>query len=190
MRVVVVNAPDPVVSWEEAQAHLRLDGDAEKAVVEGMIAAATAHIDGPSGWLGRAIGMQELEVRFSLCFHGRTLRLPYPPVAELISVKYLGADNVERTADIEDFDLFDGQLGPEGSEWIWLGGSMREDAGRIRYRAGYAEVPAAIKAAVLLMVGDLHRFRSSASDMNITPTSIPMAAGVNDLLQPFRVYAR
>lgn len=188
MRVVVIEQPAPAVTWAEAQVHLRLDGDDEKSLVEGMIAAATAHIDGPTGWLGRAIGAQVLEARFDLLTVGQSLRLPYPPILEMLSVKYLDAAGVEQEADLADFELFGDELAPQGSEWVWLGGSLRREAARIRYRAGYEEVPAPIRAAILMIVGDLHRFRSSASDMNITPTAIPMSATVNDLLQPYRVY--
>ena len=45
MRVVVVTPPVPVVTWEEAEQHLRLDGDVEqKPMVERLIAAATAGV--------------------------------------------------------------------------------------------------------------------------------------------------
>lgn len=64
MRVIVVEPPKPVVTWEEADQHLKLDGDtSQKSFVEGLIAAATAHIDGPDGWLGRALGVQTLEAQ-------------------------------------------------------------------------------------------------------------------------------
>ena len=56
MRVFVVTPPEPVVSIDEAKDHLRVDGDGEDALIEGLVAAATGHIDGPNGWLGRAIG--------------------------------------------------------------------------------------------------------------------------------------
>jgi len=190
MRVVVVIPPDPVVTWDEAKAHLRLDSDDERTIVEGMIAAATAHIDGPNGWLGRAIGVQTLEARFDQWHigHRKRFRLPYPPLLNLVSVRYLDVQEVELSAEVEDFDIFGNEIGPEGSEFVWLGGSMSDDAIRIEYRAGYDVVPAPIKAAILLMVGDLHRFRASASDMNISPTAIPMAATVEAMLQPYRVY--
>lgn len=180
MRVVVVNAPDPVVSWEEAQAHLRLDGDAEKAVVEGMIAAATAHIDGPSGWLGRAIGLQDLEARFDLVGIGSRIRLRYPPVAQLLSVTYLDHDDVEQEADIADFDLYDGELSPIAHRWPWDGGSLRRGAGRVTYRAGYDEVPPTVKTAILLMVGELYSNRELAA--------LDDLGAVGPLLQPYRVY--
>lgn len=188
MRVTVAVPPDPIVTWREAQAHLRLDGDDEKVLVEAMIEAATANIDGPSGWLGHSLGAQELEVRYDTLPHSSSIRVPYGPVMSLVSVKYLDRNDIEHEADLEDFELIGDILVPEGSEWIWVGGSMKPYACRIRYRAGYEVVPAPIKAAILMMVGDMHRFRSTASDMNISPTAIPMSTTVDALLQPYRVY--
>lgn len=188
MRVVVVTAPDPIVTWAEAQAHLRLDGDDERLLVEGMIAAATAHIDGPSGWLGCALGAQVLEARFNAFWANQcSLRLPYPPLLSLVGVTYLDAQGVERTADLEDFEIFGDRIRPEGSDWVWVGGSMREEAYRIQYRAGYEIVPAPIKAAVLLMVGDLFHSRATIA-AGTSMQSVPMSTTVEALLQPYRVY--
>lgn len=75
MRVVVVSPPEPVISFEEAAEHLKLGGNqAERALVEGMIAAATATIDGPDGWLGRSLGAQTLEARFDYATGDRSTK--------------------------------------------------------------------------------------------------------------------
>lgn len=188
MRTVVINPPTPAVTWEDADAHLRLEGDSDQqAYVESLIAAAQAHIDGPSGWLGRAIGVQTLEARFSLPSCG-SIRLPYPPVLELLNVKYLNYAGDEITANLSDFELFGADLGPKGASWPWLGGSMQREAGRLQYRAGYSDVPAPIKAAILLMVGDLFHSRATVAT-GAAMTSVPMTTTVNALLSPYRVYS-
>jgi hypothetical protein len=65
MRVVVITPPAPLVTWPDADKHLKLDGDeTDRDYVQGLIAAATGHIDGPGGWLNRALGEQTLEARF------------------------------------------------------------------------------------------------------------------------------
>ncbi|MAM37496.1 MAG: hypothetical protein CL949_03105 [Erythrobacter sp.] len=199
MRVTVVTPPDPVVTWEEAKTHLRLDGDDEQAFVEGLIAAATAHIDGPSGWLGRAIGLQTLEMCLP-AFGLTSIALDYPPAVDIASIEYVdSAGEIASVAD-DDYELA-GQLLRPAWPRVWPNAQWRgadADVVRIRYRAGYAvnpdadpvvpNIPAPIRAAILLMVGDLYRFRTSASDMNITATSIPMSTTVESLLQPYRVY--
>ena len=187
MRVAAVAPAATAVTWEEAKAHLRLDGEQEKTFVEGLIAAATQHVGGPDGWLGRSIGVQDLEVRLGLPADA-TVRLPLPPIIEIVSVVYLDQSGVEHTVAADSFDLFDGEIERPMAGWPWVNGSQRRDAMRIRYRAGYEAVPAPIKAAILMMVGDMHRFRTSASDISVTPNAIPMSATVDDLLQPYRVY--
>ncbi|MEV4934601.1 hypothetical protein [Sphingobium sp. LSP13-1-1.1] len=181
MRVIVITPPEPVVTWEEADAHLRLAGDEEqKPYVESLIAAATANVDGPAGWLGRALGVQVLEARFSLNVGGPFI-LPYPPVASLVSAKYLDAAGNEQTAENDDFELLGNELVPAGSSWPWEGGSLRREAGRVQYRAGYESVPAPIKTAILLMVSELfHNRELTAGDV---------AKVGEPLLQPYRIYS-
>jgi len=189
MRVVVVTPPAPVVTWEEAQAHLRLDGDDEKTFVESLIAAATGHIDGPDGWLGRSVGVQALEARMS-GFGVGPIRLPFEPILNVVSVHYLDGTGTPVLVDASTYELFGSDLGTAwGKSWPTPGAYRGQaETVRIQYRVGYEEAPAPIKAAILLMVGDLHRFRSTASDMNITPTAIPMSTTVEALLAPYRIY--
>lgn len=192
MRVVVITPPAPVVTWEEAEQHLELDGDTSKQTqVEAMIAAATAHIDGPDGWLGRAIGAQTLELRldhFSGPAHCLEIRLPYPPVIEPLSVKYVGSDGVVQTVDNSTFELLGDRI-VLGFGQSWPSYRYQREAIRVQYRAGYAAIPAPIKAAILLMVGDLFRFRETADSANsATLASVPMSMTVTNLLSPFRVF--
>ncbi|BCI70005.1 hypothetical protein SPKIRA_08350 [Sphingomonas paucimobilis] len=187
MRVFVITPPEPVISWQDVDAHLKLDGDVEQAaLVEGYVAAATGHIDGPDGWLGRSIGVQTLEARCDALTCGNCIRLPFPPVIELVSVSYLDATGVEQMADLDEFEVMGRDLVASGSEWPWIGGSTRREAVRIRYRAGYETIPAPIKAAILLMVGDLYRNRETVSAGAMT--QVPMSTTVENLLAPFRVF--
>ena len=185
MRTFVVTPPAPVVSLDEAKQHLRVSGTGEDALITGYIEAATQTLDGPGGWLGRAIGVQTLEVRFHLLC-GTSIKLPFPPVVSLVSVKYLDAGGVEQTADLADFELLGEEVVPAGSSFAWEGASLRREAVRIQYSAGYATTPAPIKAAILLMVGDLYRFRETASLVQMS--EVPMSTSVEILLAPLRVY--
>ncbi|TCP36545.1 head-tail connector protein [Sphingomonas sp. BK235] len=198
MRVVVVTPPEPVVSLKEAKDHLRVRHSAEDALITGMVAAATQLLDGPAGDFGRALGVQTLEARFGLPPHGAPLRLPYPPLIEVLSISYLDHNNQVVAADLADFIVDGSELTPEGSSFVWEGGSLRSDAVRIRYRAGYPDdtsgdepkstLPAAVRAAILLMVGDLYRNRDTVTP--VQAISIPMSTTVDRLIEPLRVYAR
>lgn len=197
MRTLVVISPDPVVTWEEAKAHLRLDGDDEQALVVRLIAAATAHIDGPNGWLGRALGPQTLEARArGFC---DTISLPYRPIIDVESVHYLDDQGQSQLVDPATYELVGDDLGTAwGQSWptpgVYRGNA---ETVRIRYRAGYAVDPAAntlvhavpepIRAAILLMVGDLWHQRQSFVTGTIS-SAVPMSMTVENLLSPFRVY--
>lgn len=184
MRTVVVVQPQPVVTWAEADAHLRLDGDdLQQAYVESLIAAAMAHVDGPNGILGRSVGAQTLELR-TCGFPRSSLILPYGPVGTIESVKYLDLAGVEQTLDEGLFELTGDVLRlAHGQAWP----SPRGDAEcvRIRYTAGWetADVPAPIKAAILLLVG--HWF-ANREGVTTGQAAIETPMAVDRLLAPYR----
>lgn len=187
MRTFVVTPPEPVVTWEEAEKHLRLAGDEdERSTVEAMIAAATAHIDGPRGWLGSAIGVQTLEAcmpAFGMC---RSIALPYPPAIDVVSLEYVDGLGGVVTVDEADYELRGSILRPAfGKSWPtarWDGADG--ETVRVRYRAGYETVPAPIRAAILLMVGDLFAARETFAPGTVN--AVPMTMTVDNLLAPYR----
>ena len=186
MRVVVITPPAPVVTWEEADAQMNLGGDtSQKLFVEALVAGATNHIDGPDGWLGRAIGAQTLEARFA-AVGSHSVRLPYSPVASLVSVKYLDPAGTEQAANLSDFNLYGDDLEPASTDWPWNRASTDREAVRVRYVAGSVTPPAAIRIAILMMVADLYRFRETVAAGQMT--KVEMSATVESLLEPFRVF--
>ncbi|WP_260597820.1 head-tail connector protein [Sphingomonas endolithica] len=188
MRVSVVVSPEPLVTWEDADAHLKLDGDtSEKTIVEGMIAAATEHIDGPNGWLGRAIGVQTLEAYFDTFeTMGHGLVLPYPPHIELVGITWRDSNRSKVVGDPLDYELIGDTIYSLG-EAAWSGLHIGREALTVKYRAGYETLPAAIRAAILLMVGDLFRNRTTVLT-GLTASPVPMSTTVENLLSPFRVF--
>ncbi len=185
MRTFVVVPPSPVVSWEEADEHLKLDGDEEeKPMVEAMIAAATGMIDGPTGWLGRAVGVQTLELRLDH-FGCGVVRLPYPPILEIVTAKIIDQGGTEVTIEADQYDQLGEKVMPAYGA-AWPVPRFQREAVRIRYRAGYEILPAQIRAAILLMVGDLYRFRETAALGQVG--EVPMSTTVERLLEPLRVW--
>jgi uncharacterized phiE125 gp8 family phage protein len=185
MPVLVVTPPTPVVTLDEAKAHLRVDHDDEDGLISGLVAAAQDEIDGPRGWLGRAVGPQTLELqlaRFS-AWPRLAVRLPCPPVREIVSVKHLDAGGAEQEIASTNWMLVGDELWAAPS-YAWPSAlALRPDAVRIRYQAGWADaasVPAPIKAALLMRVGQLYRAREGDE----APS--PLA---EQLLAPFRVFA-
>ncbi|MGE6693345.1 head-tail connector protein [Sphingobium limneticum] len=198
MRVSVITPPAPVVTWEEADQHLRLDGDEEqKELVERLIKAATGHIDGPAGWLGRALGPQTLEARMGgFC---DIIRLPYGPIIDIVSVHYIDGQGQPQLVGADIYELFGEDLGTAwGKSWPAVGAYRgHRETVRARYRAGYAVDPAAdvlepnvpetIKQAILLMVGDM--WHSRATITTGSPVlAVPMSTTVECLLSPCRLF--
>lgn len=181
MRVVVVTPPGPIVSYEEAVLRLKLDDDDdERYDVEAMIASATAQLDGPDGWLGRCLGEQVLEAHYSAFDDPDRLALPCPPVIAVEAVSWLGGDRQRRQADAADYDVVGDVLYASGTP-AWSGMLVRDDALTVRYRAGYAQVPAPIRDAILLMVGNAHRNRDVDAPVALT-------TAVTNLVTPYRLY--
>lgn len=181
MSVVVVTPPVPDIDLELVKAHLRVEDDGDDALVQAYIEAACAHIDGPQGWLGRAVWTQTLELRQNV-FSG-PIRLPYGPVQSVTSIKYVDSAGVEQTLDDATYALLSPGVLSLSYGFAWP--TLRGDAQgvRIQYVAGEAETPPAIRAAVMLMVGDLYANRETVGEVT---GAVQMSTTVANLLSPFR----
>lgn len=185
MRVLVVTPPAPFVTLDEMSDYLGLGDDlSDRRRLASLLAAACAHIDNPDGWLGRSIGLQTLELRCD-AQNPCSIRLPSPPVVELVSVKYLNVDGTEQSASLSDLELLGAEIVPLAG-WPWVGASSRREAVRIRYRAGYVTVPEPIKQAVRFMIADMFQYPESVTSGALSQVRIPASA--DNLLSPFRVY--
>jgi uncharacterized phiE125 gp8 family phage protein len=185
-RVVVITPPAAIVSLDAAKAHLRVDDGAEDTLIQAMVAAAEQHIDGPAGWLGRAIGRQTLELRrngFPDC--GGWVQLPYPPAVSITEVTYDDPAGASQTVAPADYTLY-GEALAHAPAAAWPATADNPESARIRYLAGYETVPAPIVAAIKLMVGDLWRFRDGVVQGQVA--EVPMSTTVAALLAPYRVW--
>lgn len=187
-RVVVVTPPLAVLQLEEVKQHLKVDADDDDALIAGFIAAVTGHIDGPDGWLGRAIGIQTLEAGMD-GFVYDPIRLSYPPFVDLVSIRYEDVTGAWQDLDPATYEVRDDEIGTAWGK-SWPGTRAYRGASRsvrIRYRAGYEVLPAPIRVALLMMVDDLYRNRGNVAVGTVGEIKMPMASSM--LLQPFRVYA-
>lgn len=187
MRVVVVTEPSLVLPLADAKAHLAIDeaDTHDDAKIEAYVAAATAHVDGPAGWLGRSLGKQTLEIR--RCGFSTWINLPYGPVLSVASIKYDDADGTEQTLDPALYFELGGSICPAANA-AWPAVRPGPESVRVQYDAGYeaGKVPTPIIQAIKLMVGDFYRFTESAT---IGATNkVPMSATVERLLAPYRVW--
>lgn len=187
--VLVTAAAVPVVTWDEANTHLRLDGDtSQQTYVETLVAAATAHLAGYSGVLGRCLVNETWRQDFSDWPASGVLRLPFTDVSS-VTVKYYDADNAEQTVSSSLYETLEDA---RGSYIRFLDGFTsptvyddRSDGVQVTLVAGFgaaaANVPAALRAAVLLLTAHWYENREAVGE---SQTELPL--GVASLIAPYR----
>lgn len=178
------------VTLDQAKAHLAIDHDEHDARIQLAIDAAVDHLDGLRGVLGRALVTQTWRESMAFWPASRCFPLALAPV---LSVEKVTA----RTAagSVEDLPQSDWRvLAGESDPRLLLSMSAAlpdleaaPDAVTITYQAGYGgpdAVPAAIRAAILMMVGDQYRFTETA--VAGSAAVVPMSVTVDRLITPFR----
>jgi uncharacterized phiE125 gp8 family phage protein len=173
------------VTLTEAKLHLRIDHAEEDTLIEQFIDAATGHVDGPRGFLGRALIDQTWDLYLDR-FPTREIKIPLPPLIELISVTYDDTGGVATILDPSLYSIDDvsepGWIVPVNSSWPSTFDGI--NAVRIRFRAGYVdnsfspaigEVPADIRSAILLYVGSLYANRETII-VGVSAMEIPWSA--------------
>lgn len=171
--VLVTPPATSPVSLAEAKAHLRVDHDDEDTLIQAIVDAATEHLDGYDGILGRAIMPQTWAQQYS-GFCGDMV-LPFGPVQAVTSVAY-------DAETFEDYQLLQDGRGyflrvNDGASWPSASGPVT-----VTFEAGYSSVPSPIKAAILLHVGTLYEYRETMVE-NVKPSP-----AYDALLAPYRVW--
>lgn len=124
------------------------------------------------------------------------LTLPRCPLVSIVSIKYDDVAQVEQTLAAPNYFSDTASL-PGRLQWsssATLPGTFsKPNCIRIRYTAGYgaanpndggqSAVPAPLKAAVLMRLGQLYEKRSEEFEGSLTPISV----GVERLIAPFRI---
>lgn len=184
MSLVVVSPPTGLVDIDLAKRHLRETTTNEDQLIQAYIDAASAWIDGPSGWLGRSIGKQTLELRTST-FSGAA-RLPCGPVTKIVSVDFVGPTGLLTTLAESSYVLGADGLALPGGSFRWP--ALRGDPAGVvvRYEAGSDIVPAPIQQAVLLLVGQWFRNRMAVTAGGASGGQTELPNGVRALLGPYR----
>lgn len=174
------------VTLAEAKAHVRYAASDSDDLITALIQAATTHLEGRNGILGRALITQTWEWRVD--YFPACLEVPLPPLQSVTSVKYLDDNGVEQTLDpsayVVEAHHRNGRIRPVYNT-IWPTTRPESGAVRIVFVAGYgdaAAVPQPIKHAILLLVGHWWFNREAVGD---PMTPVPLA--VEALTNPFRI---
>lgn len=198
-QVRVIEPPQPIVTLEEAKRHLIVDFDDDDELIKLLLLAATSWIDGPTGWLGCALGVQTLELRvddfYSLACQQDVIPLPYPPILEIVSITYRDPAGVSVVMPDGDYQPTLGGVRPLRDGWPSAEGTA--ESVLIRYKVGWQkpdpadpaklvpDVPQAIRTAIMMLVAQWYAVREAVTTEG-SVNKMPFA--VEALLQPYRIY--
>jgi uncharacterized phiE125 gp8 family phage protein len=178
---------DEPVTLAEAKAHLRVDHDAEDALIRRLIRAARLASERYTGclWLAQTVelGYPPAEVR-----PGRPLPLPVAPLRAVVAVRYLDGAGQLQTLAPERYQSRLASNPPllapaRGLGWPTLDFTALEPF-RVEVDAGYPsrdQVPDDCKAAILIAVAHLYAERGDAPESADLPAT---SRRLLDLLGP------
>lgn len=154
MRISVATQPEPLVTLDDAKVALGESGSDRDQLIETLILAAQAELDGPKGWVGISVAQQTVEVHFDrFC---NSMKLPAGPVIEPATVTYLDDDGTEQTLSDTIYTLLSDDrlvLTPEES---WPSTYSRAEAVTVAYEVGIEDENdpriALMKTAIIMHV--------------------------------------
>jgi uncharacterized phiE125 gp8 family phage protein len=176
---------EPIVSWGEVAAHLRIDKENERSLVESYVEAATQHLDAEYGILaGGTLGVQTYELYLD-AFPCGPILIPLSPLVDVVSVTYVDAAGLAQSVSAANYVVDnvsrDGWVVPVAG-YAWPVTLSAINVVTVQFRVGNAIVPAPLKHAVLLLTGHLYENREE-----VTPTTLSeIPIGVYNLVAPYR----
>ena len=169
LRLITPPATFPV-TLAEAKQHCNVNVTDYDALLNRYIGSATTAVE---NWLGRALIDQTWELSLDT-FPPNEMRIPKPPLIQVVSIKYDESDGDEITLPASAYTV-DLQK-RDGYGWIlpdsaWPATFAGINSVRVLFRAGYLNqasppamaVPDDIRHAVLLGVGDAFDTRATIS---------------------------
>jgi uncharacterized phiE125 gp8 family phage protein len=169
---MIVNVFAPAVeeplSLSEVKAHLRLDTSDEDALLMPMISSARQSVEAHTG---RVLMRQTRDI--ILPEFSDLMRLG-APLASVVSISYVDPNGASQTVPSTDYLVIAPTASPETPGFVTLAygkdwPSTRDQINAVTIRAelGYASrdaVPASLRSAMLLLIGDLYENREAQSD--------------------------
>jgi uncharacterized phiE125 gp8 family phage protein len=185
-RPILVTPPAELpVTVALAREHCLIDGTDFDTYLEALIGAAVAHLDGYSGILGRCIVSQTWKQEFDA--FGRTLRLPLLAL-EAVAVTSTNTAGQIATVNQANYTLQHDERGSlvRFKDSFEIPGDLYQTkAVSVSFTAGFggaADVPLAIKHAILMMVAHWFAHREAVTDVALSLVPI----GAMAMLVPFR----
>lgn len=178
------------VSLEQAKAQMFVTFNDYDDLITTYIEAATAHVDGYSGILGRCLISQEWAANLTSWPAG-LLPLPFPNVTGVV-VSYVDQDGAEQVVQPLNYSIIKQSTGSalvfkQSFDRPSLGDSLTVEPITVLMTCGYGpdaqNVPAPIRLAIMQLVAHYYENRTAVSELSLMET--PMA--VDRLLTPYRM---
>lgn len=171
------------------KAHCRIETDEDDTLLATYRDAATRHLDGWSGILGRCLVNQTWRIALADWPACGDIRLPFPDVSS-VTVTYYDTDNAEQTVNAALYELLEDERGGivrflDAFTQPGVYGD-RTDAVRVTLVAGYgaaaSAVPAPIVVAAMMLTAHWYASREAAAAGAMQ--TVPLA--VETLTTPYR----
>lgn len=166
---------DPV-SLADVKTHLRVDHADDDELLNVLIAAATDHLDGYGGVLGKCLMRQKWRISAER-FVFQHIRLPFREVVS-VEVKYFNKAEQEVTVAPSDYELLEDSIGP----YVCLSPAFPEtelsnaqDPAWIEMTLGaetVADLPASIVVAIKMMIAHWYEQRSGEGQSRGLPPGV------------------
>jgi len=183
LKLITAPASTPV-TLAELKAHCRIEDTDSDTELQIYLDAATEHLDGYTGTLGRCIVTQTWELVLDK-FPSSAILLELGPLQSVTSVKYYDTDGVEQTVDSANYTVdtasLHGWVVPDAG-FSWPSTLDAVNVVKVRYVAGYTSVPNPLKHAILLLAGHWFAHRE------VMGGEAEMPFAVNALIASYRVY--
>jgi uncharacterized phiE125 gp8 family phage protein len=178
------------VSLAEAKLHLRVDGTDEDSLITRLITTARGMVEAETGRFLCSQVWKAVLNQFPAA--GQVLQIPARPVQSVTAVTYLNDAGSLITEPLASFEIFcpggdyaqAASLVPAVGK-VWPSARNSPSSVQITFTAGYglaSAVPAPLKAALLLVLGDLFTNREA----QISGPGLNANLAVSRLLGPYR----
>lgn len=185
--VVTPPATEPV-TLADVKRHLNVLHTSEDGMIAGFAAAARRHVEETCSI---ALINQTRRVYLSKWPSDGIIPLHRPPLVSVTAVKYLDADEVERTLAVDQYHVIKNRIEPHvvrRKAATWPATADHPQAVWVDYVCGYGTEPTAvpqdIRNGLLMLAWDFYFNRGDTSDVNLTRNHV----AANALLDPYKTH--
>ena len=170
-----------IISIDEINTHLRLDGTSEDTYISALLEASLEFIEHETDRDFIEKTYDEIRPCFPRC--KGEIYLKKPPLKTVTSVKYYDTSNVLQTWDAANYivrtpSVLSGYIVPAANIY-WPSTIERDDAVTIRYTTSPTIIPATLKHCIKLLCGLYYENREAETPINLKPI---VTAGVQRLI--------